>query len=153
MPRDTSVILSEETASTGTGVSFFRCPLSEVGKQSQRLARVCPKWVSDCVLKVCLSNSSLIAMPRETIYFSNPGFVLPERCHQDELCAQLGEREEDSNPASWYVWTTMFPCLVLLYHIVILPSLSHTSQWTKTQRLQNLAGEEDHPLPLNQNKA
>ena len=101
MPRDTSVILSEETASTGTGVSFFRCPLSEVGKQSQRLARVCPKWVSDCVLKVCLSNSSLIAMPRETIYFSNPGFVLPERCHQDELCAQLGEREEDSNPASW----------------------------------------------------
>jgi len=53
MPRDTSVILSEETASTGTGVSFFRCHLSEVGKQSQRLARVCPKWVSDCVLKVC----------------------------------------------------------------------------------------------------
>jgi hypothetical protein len=39
------------TASTGTGVSFFRAQLQDIGKESQKLDQLCPRWVSSCVMK------------------------------------------------------------------------------------------------------
>lgn len=51
MPPNTAVILSEETASTGTSVSFFRCKVSEVHNEIHKLNKITPRWVYDCVRK------------------------------------------------------------------------------------------------------